>query len=102
MPHDWDPPSRRRQGPPPKARRQPIRRREARRRPTKRASTGTNHRLRILAVRFLLVAALVAAGLKLVQVQGFEAEALSAKANRQRSQTVPVPAKRGDIVDRNG
>ena len=52
--------------------------------------------------RFLLIASLVAAGLKLVQVQVFEAEALAARAERQRVQTIPIPAARGAIVDRNG
>jgi cell division protein FtsI (penicillin-binding protein 3) len=56
----------------------------------------------VVAVRFLLVAALVAAGLKLIQVQGFEAEALAAKAERQRTTEIDVPANRGSIVDRNG
>lgn len=53
-------------------------------------------------MRLLLIAALVAAGLKLVQVQGFEAEALAAKAERQRRTEIDLPARRGSIVDRNG
>lgn len=61
-----------------------------------------NQHIRVAAVRFLLIAALVAAGLKLVQVQGFEAEALAAKAERQRTTEIDLPAKRGAIVDRNG
>ncbi|MGX7829439.1 peptidoglycan D,D-transpeptidase FtsI family protein [Actinokineospora sp. 24-640] len=52
--------------------------------------------------RFLLIASLLAAGVRLVQVQVFEAEALAAKAERQRVQTIPIPASRGSIVDRNG
>jgi cell division protein FtsI (penicillin-binding protein 3) len=81
-----------------------VRRPDAKRRPprARRKRPGNNHRLRILAVRFVLVAALLAAGLKLVQVQGFEAAALSAKADKQRSLTLPVAAARGDILDRNG
>ncbi|WP_026424540.1 peptidoglycan D,D-transpeptidase FtsI family protein [Actinokineospora inagensis] len=71
------------------------------RRVTKRAA-GTDHRVRVVVVRFVLIAALVAAGLKLVQVQGFEAEALSARAEKQRVERVPIPATRGSIVDRNG
>lgn len=117
MPVSRDQPPRRRQPPPPPARRptrkplrEPVRRPQQpqQRRPPRRkrsagnAGSGGNHRLRILTVRFMLVAALVAACLKLVQVQGFEAAALSAKADRQRVRTDPVPAKRGDIVDRNG
>lgn len=61
-----------------------------------------NHHIRVVAVRFLLVAALVAAGLKLIQVQGFEAEALAAKAERQRRTEIDLPAMRGSIIDRNG
>ncbi|SER97999.1 peptidoglycan D,D-transpeptidase FtsI family protein [Actinokineospora terrae] len=71
------------------------------RRVTKR-SAGTDHRVRVVVVRFLLIASLVAAGLKLVQVQGFEAEALAARAERQRLLNLPIPATRGSIVDRNG
>jgi cell division protein FtsI (penicillin-binding protein 3) len=55
-----------------------------------------------VAVRFLLIAALVAAGLKLIQVQGFESEALAAKAERQRNTEIDIPATRGSILDRNG
>ncbi|GAB3465993.1 peptidoglycan D,D-transpeptidase FtsI family protein [Actinophytocola sediminis] len=66
-----------------------------------RPNTG-NHHLRVATVRFLLIAALVAALLKLVQVQGFEAEALAAKAAQQRSTEIDIPATRGSIVDRNG
>ncbi|GAB1514460.1 peptidoglycan D,D-transpeptidase FtsI family protein [Actinophytocola sp. KF-1] len=61
-----------------------------------------NHHIRVVAVRFFLIAALVAAGLKLVQVQGFEAEALAAKAERQRMTEIDLPAHRGSILDRNG
>ncbi|SDC29816.1 cell division protein FtsI (penicillin-binding protein 3) [Actinokineospora iranica] len=68
---------------------------------TKRAA-GTDHRVRVVVVRFLLIASLVAAGLKLVQVQGFEAEALASRAERQRVQKIPIPATRGSILDRNG
>ncbi|MBE1480661.1 cell division protein FtsI (penicillin-binding protein 3) [Actinophytocola algeriensis] len=62
----------------------------------------TNHHIRVVVVRFLLIAALVAAGLKLIQVQGFEAEALAAKAERQRMTEIDLPAHRGSILDRNG
>ncbi|HVV10389.1 penicillin-binding protein 2 [Amycolatopsis sp.] len=57
---------------------------------------------RYVAVRVILVAVLVVAGLRLVQVQGFQAEALSAKAESQRTTTITIPAQRGAIVDRNG
>jgi len=63
---------------------------------------GGNHHVRVVSVRFLLIAALVAAGMKLIQVQGFEAEALAAKAERQRTTEIDIPATRGSIVDRNG
>jgi len=66
-----------------------------------RKPTG-NHHIRVVSVRFLLIAALVAAGVKLIQVQGFEAEALAAKAEQQRSTEIDIPAIRGSIVDRNG
>ncbi|MGH3762354.1 peptidoglycan D,D-transpeptidase FtsI family protein [Actinophytocola sp.] len=77
----------------------------------RRASTGPrrlvrkpvgNHHIRVVSVRFLLIAALVAAGVKLIQVQGFEAEALAAKAEQQRTTEIDIPATRGSIVDRNG
>lgn len=63
---------------------------------------GGNHHLRVVTVRFVLIAALVAAGLKLVQVQGFESEALAAKAAKQRTTRIEIPATRGSILDRNG
>ncbi|WP_424185604.1 peptidoglycan D,D-transpeptidase FtsI family protein [Actinokineospora sp. G85] len=71
------------------------------RRVTKRAA-GTDHRARVLVVRFLLIASLVAAGLKLVQVQGFKAEELAGRALQQRAETISIPALRGAILDRNG
>ncbi|MFC4001087.1 peptidoglycan D,D-transpeptidase FtsI family protein [Prauserella oleivorans] len=60
------------------------------------------NRGRFVAGRIVLIVVLVAAGLKLVQVQGFQAEALSARAERQRTTTIDIPAQRGSIVDRNG
>jgi cell division protein FtsI (penicillin-binding protein 3) len=63
---------------------------------------GVDNRIRVVAVRFLLIAALVAAGVRLVQVQGFESEALAARAERQRATEIDIPANRGSIVDRNG
>ncbi len=56
----------------------------------------------MVAVRFLMVAALVATMLRLIQVQGFESEALAARAELQRVQKIEIPAARGSIVDRNG
>jgi cell division protein FtsI (penicillin-binding protein 3) len=63
---------------------------------------GANSRVRIAVGRLLLVGALVLAGIKLVQVQGFQAEALSAQAEQQRATTIDIPAARGAILDRNG
>jgi cell division protein FtsI (penicillin-binding protein 3) len=48
------------------------------------------------------VVALVVAGLRLVQVQGLQAEELSAKAAGQRTTEQLLPAERGTITDRNG
>lgn len=62
------------------------------------AATGKG---RYVAVRMVLVGVLVVATLKLVEVQGFQAAALSAKAENQRTTTITVPAQRGSIVDRN-
>jgi cell division protein FtsI (penicillin-binding protein 3) len=83
--------------------------RPVRRRPVSvRASRPSRHprlgniRIRILVGRVMLVTALVAAGLKLVQVQGFQAAALAAQAQQQRITKITVPAQRGSITDRNG
>jgi cell division protein FtsI (penicillin-binding protein 3) len=67
-----------------------------------RRTRPANHHIRVVVVRFFLIAALVAAGVKLIQVQGFEAEALAEKAERQRTTKIDLPAMRGSIVDRNG
>ncbi|OZM74428.1 cell division protein FtsI [Amycolatopsis antarctica] len=67
------------------------------------APTGaTSGRGRFTAVRIALVVLLAIAGLKLVHVQTFEAEALSARAEKQRTTTIDIPAQRGTIKDRNG
>ncbi len=52
--------------------------------------------------RLVLVLALVAAGLKLVVVQGLQAAELSAQAATQRTTVQALPAQRGTITDRNG
>ncbi|MGH3931203.1 MAG: cell division protein FtsI, partial [Pseudonocardiaceae bacterium] len=52
--------------------------------------------------RALLVLALLAAGLKLVAVQGLQAEELSAQAASQRTTPQMLAAERGTITDRNG
>ena len=59
-------------------------------------------RNRLLLGRALLVLALVATGLKLVSVQGLQAEELSAQAAGQRTTPQMLPAVRGTITDRNG
>ncbi|WP_158887303.1 peptidoglycan D,D-transpeptidase FtsI family protein [Amycolatopsis anabasis] len=64
--------------------------------------SGGGSQGRFVAIRVILVAVLAVAGLKLVQVQGFQAEALSAKAEQQRNTVLEIPAHRGSIVDRNG
>lgn len=57
---------------------------------------------RVAVGRLLLVVALLAAGVKLVIVQGFEARALSKKADDQLVTRQPIPAERGAIKDTNG
>ncbi|PRY42488.1 peptidoglycan D,D-transpeptidase FtsI family protein [Umezawaea tangerina] len=69
-------------------------------RPAKRR--GANSRVRLTVGRLLLVGALLLAGIRLVQVQGFEAAALSLKAEQQRATPQDIPAERGAILDRNG
>lgn len=57
---------------------------------------------RLVIGRLLLVIALVAAGGRLVQIQGFEARALSEQSEQQRLTKSAIPAERGSIVDRSG
>jgi cell division protein FtsI (penicillin-binding protein 3) len=57
---------------------------------------------RLVLGRVVLVLALLAAGLKLVQVQGLQAAELSARAAHQRTTAQTLPAERGRITDRNG
>lgn len=66
------------------------------------AARNRDYRGRFVAGRIALAVLLVAAGVKLVHVQGFEAEALSARAERQRTTSIDIPAERGSIRDRNG
>ncbi|WP_083754060.1 peptidoglycan D,D-transpeptidase FtsI family protein [Actinosynnema sp. ALI-1.44] len=82
--------------------RQPARKPPPRRPAARRKRLPVNTRLRIVSVRFVLIAALIAAGVRLIQVQGVEAQGLSDRANKQRVKTIPIAAKRGDILDRNG
>ncbi|MBV8993478.1 MAG: penicillin-binding protein 2 [Pseudonocardiales bacterium] len=59
-------------------------------------------RTRLGLGRVVLVAALVAAGVKLAAVQGLQAAALSSQASKQRTTVQLLPAQRGTITDRNG
>ncbi|MCA1187300.1 MULTISPECIES: penicillin-binding protein 2 [unclassified Saccharopolyspora] len=61
---------------------------------------GSGRRLRI--GRLLLVIALVLTGTKLILVQGFDAQQLSAAAARQRTTSDSIPAERGSFTDRSG
>jgi cell division protein FtsI (penicillin-binding protein 3) len=63
---------------------------------------GGNARPRIAIGRIVLVAVLVVAGLRLIDVQGFQAGQLSAAAEQQRERTINTPAERGTITDRDG
>jgi len=74
--------------PPPRRRRRPV--------------VGANVKPRLVIGRVLLVLALVVAGIRLIDVQGFQAAALSAKAQQQLQLPLTLPASRGVITDRNG
>ncbi|HEY3608252.1 MAG TPA: penicillin-binding protein 2 [Pseudonocardiaceae bacterium] len=63
---------------------------------------GQNPKPRITIGRILMIMALVLAGLKLVDIQGFQASDLSAKAQKQSLHYLTIPAQRGTITDRNG
>lgn len=54
------------------------------------------------AASMVLVMVLTLAGLKLVYLQAFQADALSDRAERQRATVIDIPAHRGSITDRNG
>lgn len=70
-------------------------------RPARGAPSNT-YRRRIVIGRLLMVAALLIACGKLVYVQGFEAQALAALADQQRTTREAIPAERGTITDRAG
>lgn len=74
----------------------------ARRRPPVSRTSAGAARVRLAIGRIVLIVALVTAGLKLVQVQGLQAEELAAKAAGQRTTVELLPAERGTITDRNG
>ena len=65
-------------------------------------SSAGSLRNRLVLGRLVLVLALVAAGLKLLHVQGLQAAELSAQAADQRTTVQTLPAERGRITDRNG
>ena len=65
-------------------------------------SPAAGLRNRLGSGRVVLVFALVAAGLRLVAVQGLQAAELSAQAANQRTTVQTLPAQRGTITDRNG
>jgi cell division protein FtsI (penicillin-binding protein 3) len=50
----------------------------------------------------LVVMALVAVSLRLVQLQVVSADEYAARGLRQRQHTLPIPAERGTVFDRNG
>lgn len=63
---------------------------------------NANSKPRVVVGRFLMIAILVVAGLRLVDVQWLQASQLAAKAEQQSLTRVPIPAERGMITDRNG
>lgn len=50
----------------------------------------------------VLVLAVATSGIRLIQLQGFDANSYAAAAERQLTRKVPLPAMRGTITDRNG
>jgi cell division protein FtsI (penicillin-binding protein 3) len=68
----------------------------------KKKTIGQNPKPRIAIGRILMIAALVLAGLKLVDIQGLQAPDLSAKAQKQSLTYLTLPAQRGTITDRDG
>jgi cell division protein FtsI (penicillin-binding protein 3) len=65
-------------------------------------SPAAGLRSRLVLGRVVLVLALVAAGLRLLAVQGLQAAELSVQAAKQRTTVQTLPAQRGTITDRNG
>lgn len=57
---------------------------------------------RLRAFLVIICVTLCAFGLRLVQIQGIDANAWAAMAREAASHEVEIPAPRGDIVDRNG
>ncbi|MFI9385471.1 peptidoglycan D,D-transpeptidase FtsI family protein [Kutzneria sp. NPDC052558] len=76
--------------------------RPAGRKPRRGAAAGVgNHPRRIVVSRMVMVAVLVIAAVRLVFVQGVQAEELSARAEQQRATQTVQQALRGQILDRN-
>lgn len=65
------------------------------------ARSGQPRRRGNILVIFVTVLMLVVAG-RLVQIQGFQAEALATQASASRTVTTKIPAIRGQILDANG
>jgi cell division protein FtsI (penicillin-binding protein 3) len=63
---------------------------------------GATIRRRVLAVAIMFVTWAVAIEARLVYLQVYRQADLSARAERQQRRTIEVPAKRGEILDRQG
>lgn len=61
---------------------------------------STNKRLQIVLIAMAVLMSLCAG--RLLQLQGFDSQAYAATAARQMTRTLPLPAVRGTITDRNG
>ncbi len=82
--------------------RQSKQRREAATHPDPAAIAATEIRRRMMWVKIVLLLAFVVVVLRLVQVQVFEAGTYQEIAKHQSEVSVPLPAARGNIYDRNG
>ncbi|MDO5683499.1 MAG: penicillin-binding protein 2, partial [Propionibacteriaceae bacterium] len=60
----------------------------------------TSHRLRVMLVVLGIIASVLAG--RLVQIQGLDAPAYAATASKQLTRSIPMPATRGTITDREG
>ena len=69
-------------------------------RPTPRWRGSSEIRLRIALIVLAMVISVF--GVRLFQLQGLDPKAYAAKANAEGLVTVPLPATRGSITDRNG
>jgi cell division protein FtsI (penicillin-binding protein 3) len=80
----------------------PPRGRRAARPRRRRSVVGPNSKPRLIIGRLLMIAALVLAGLKLIDIQGVQADELASKAQQQSLTPMTIPAQRGTITDRDG